>query len=47
MFRLFLLCFILNSLPSEHGPFKISYNIHKENGLSMNFWPCVCKKKED
>ncbi|RVW24227.1 hypothetical protein CK203_091370 [Vitis vinifera] len=33
----FLVHFILNSLPSEYEPFKISYNTHKENGLSMNF----------
>ncbi|XP_042983318.1 uncharacterized protein LOC122312714 [Carya illinoinensis] len=27
----FLVHFILDSLPSEYGPFKISYNTHKEN----------------
>ncbi|KAL6318078.1 hypothetical protein AAG906_035223 [Vitis piasezkii] len=30
MFESFLVHFILNSLPSEYGSFKISYNTHKE-----------------
>ncbi|XP_050916770.1 uncharacterized protein LOC127131931 [Lathyrus oleraceus] len=32
----FLVHYILNSLPSEYGPFKISYNTHKDNDQSMN-----------
>ena len=32
----FLVYSILNSLPSQYGPFKISYNISK-NGLLMKF----------
>ncbi|PKI65811.1 hypothetical protein CRG98_013795 [Punica granatum] len=30
IFEPFLVHFILNSLPAEYGPFKISYNRHKE-----------------
>ncbi|PKI78356.1 hypothetical protein CRG98_001299 [Punica granatum] len=30
IFEPFLVHFILNSLPTEYGPFKISYNTHKE-----------------
>ncbi|OIT01671.1 hypothetical protein A4A49_56730, partial [Nicotiana attenuata] len=29
----FLVHFILNSLPAEYGPFKISYNTHKDKWL--------------
>ncbi|KAL6342868.1 hypothetical protein AAG906_016887 [Vitis piasezkii] len=37
----FLVHFILNSLPSEYGPFKISYNIHKEK-WSINELLTMC-----
>ncbi|PHU08753.1 hypothetical protein BC332_20613 [Capsicum chinense] len=32
----FVVYFILNSLPTEYDPFKISYNTHKDNGQSIN-----------
>ena len=41
MLESFLVHFILNSLPSEYGPFKISYNIHKEK-WSINELLTMC-----
>ena len=37
----FLVHFILNSLPSKYGPFKISYNTHKEK-WSINELLTMC-----
>lgn len=39
----FLVYFILDSLPFEYGPFKISYFTHKKIVQVWIFWPCVCK----
>lgn len=41
----FLVHFILNSLPSEFTPFKISYNTHKEN-WSINELLTMCVQEE-
>ena len=45
MSKSFLVDFILNSLPSEYGPFKISYNTHKAK-LSINELLTMCVQKE-
>ena len=37
----FMVHLILNSLPSQYGPFKISYNIHKEK-WSINELLTMC-----
>ena len=38
----FFIHFILNSLPTEYGPFKISYNAHKEKwSISELLTMCV------
>ena len=42
----FLVHFVLNSLPTEYGPFKISYNTHKEN-WSMNELLTMCVQEEE
>jgi hypothetical protein len=36
---------ILNSLPSQYGPFKISHNTHKDNWSINELLPCVYKRK--
>ena len=41
----FLIHFILNSFPSEYGPFKISYNTHKEK-WSINELLTMCVQEE-
>jgi len=45
MFELFLVHFILNSLPSEYGPFKISYNTRKKK-WSVNELLAMCIQEE-
>ncbi|XP_024043248.1 uncharacterized protein LOC112099945 [Citrus clementina] len=42
----FLVYFILNSVPNEYVPFKISYNTHKEK-WSLNELLTMCVKKEE
>ena len=42
----FLVQFILNSLPAEFGPFKISYNTHKEK-WSINEILTMCVQEEE
>ncbi|XP_059450912.1 uncharacterized protein LOC132181688 [Corylus avellana] len=42
----FLVHFILNSLPVEYGPFKISYNTHKEK-WSINELLTMCVQEEE
>ncbi|KAG6639801.1 hypothetical protein CIPAW_10G127600 [Carya illinoinensis] len=42
----FLVHFILDSLPSEYGPFKISYNTHKEN-WSVTDLLTMCVQEEE
>ena len=42
----FLVTFILNSLPNEYGPFKISYNTHKED-WSINELLVMCVQEEE
>nr|XP_027119481.1 uncharacterized protein LOC113736618 [Coffea arabica] len=42
----FLVHFILNSLPSEYTPFKISYNTHKEE-WSINELLTMCVQEEE
>ncbi|XP_052183041.1 uncharacterized protein LOC127795424 [Diospyros lotus] len=41
----FLMHFILNSLPQQYGPFKISYNTHK-NKWSINELLTMCVQEE-
>ncbi|XP_052194733.1 uncharacterized protein LOC127802762 [Diospyros lotus] len=41
----FLVHFILNSLPQQYGPFKISYNTHK-NKWSINELLTMCVQEE-
>ncbi|KAK4342242.1 hypothetical protein RND71_038058 [Anisodus tanguticus] len=36
MSEIFLVHYILNSLPIQYDRFKFSYNTHKDNGLLMN-----------
>ena len=45
MFESFLVHFILNSLPSEYGPFKISYNTYKEKWF-INELLTMCVQEE-
>ena len=45
MFESFLFHFILNSLPSKYGLFKISCNTHKEK-YSINELLTMCVQKE-
>ncbi|XP_070026462.1 uncharacterized protein LOC142182230 [Nicotiana tabacum] len=42
----FLVHFILNSLPAEYGPFKISYNTHKDK-WSINELLTMCVQEEE
>ncbi|XP_062162065.1 uncharacterized protein LOC133869115 [Alnus glutinosa] len=42
----FLVHLILNSLPSQYGPFKISYNTHMEN-WSINELLTMCVQEEE
>lgn len=42
----FLVHFILNSLPSEYSPFKISYNTHKDK-WSVNELLTMCVQEEE
>ncbi|XP_060170600.1 uncharacterized protein LOC132601538 [Lycium barbarum] len=46
IFEPFLVHFILNSLPAEYGPFKISYNKHK-NKWSINELLTMCVQEEE
>ncbi|KAL6326151.1 hypothetical protein AAG906_001026 [Vitis piasezkii] len=41
MFESFLVHFILNTLPTQDGPFKISYNTHKDK-WSINELMTMC-----
>ena len=41
----FLVHYILNTLPQQYGPFKISYNTHKEK-LSINKLLTMCVQEE-
>ena len=45
MSETFLVHFVLNTLPSEYAPFKISYNTHKEK-WSMNQLLTMCVDEE-
>ena len=45
MFDTFLVHYILNTLPQQYGPFKISYNIHKEI-WSSNELLTMCVQEE-
>ena len=45
MSKSFLVCFILNNLPPQYGPFKISYNTHK-NKWSINELMTMCVQEE-
>ena len=42
----FLVYFILNTLPFQYGPFKISYNTHKEK-WSINDLIAMCVQEEN
>lgn len=42
----FLLYYILNNFPQQHGTFKISYDIHKDK-LSINELPTMCVQEEE
>ena len=42
----FIVHFIFNSLPAEYGPFKISYNTHKEK-WSINELLIMCVQEEE
>ena len=46
MSKSFLVHFILNTLPSEYGPFRISYNTH-EDKWSINELMTMCVQKEE
>ena len=46
IFESFLVHFILNSLPLEYGPFKISYNAHKDK-WSINELLTMCVQEEE
>ena len=41
----FLVHFILNTLPHQYGPFKISYNTHKDK-CSINELMTMCVQEE-
>ena len=45
MFNSFLVHFILNTLPQQYGPFKISYNTHKDK-WSINELMTMCVQEE-
>ena len=45
MFNSFLVHFILNTLPQQYGPFKISYNTHKDK-WSINKLLTMCVQEE-
>ena len=45
MFESFLVHFILNTLPPQYGPFKISYNTHKDK-WSINELMTMCVQEE-
>ena len=45
MFETFLVHYILNTLPAQYGPFKISYNTHKDK-LSINEFMSICVQQE-
>ena len=45
MFESFLVHFILNTLPSQYGPFKISYNTHKDKWF-INELMTMCVQEE-
>ena len=42
----FLVHFILNTLPHQYGPFKLSYNTHKDK-LSINELMTMCVQEEE
>ena len=42
----FLVHFILNTLPHQYGPFKISYNTHKDK-WSINELMTMCVQEEE
>ena len=42
----YLMYFILHSLPHRYGPFKISYNTHKDK-LSINELLTMCVQEEE
>ncbi|XP_016494370.2 uncharacterized protein LOC107813597 [Nicotiana tabacum] len=46
MSETFLVHFILNSLPAKYGPFKISYNTHKDK-WSINELLTMCVQEEE
>ena len=41
----FLVHYILNTLPQQYGPFKISYNTHKDK-WSINELMTICVQEE-
>ena len=45
MFDSFLVRYILNTLPQQYGPFKISYNTHKDK-CSINELLTMCVQDE-
>ena len=45
MFESFLVHFILNTLPPQYGPFKISYNTHKDK-WSINELMTMCVQEK-
>ncbi|KAL6329388.1 hypothetical protein AAG906_017702 [Vitis piasezkii] len=47
MFESFLVHFILNTLPPQYGPFKISYNTHKDKCAKSIGCKWVFKTKKD
>ena len=46
MSKSFLVHFILNTLPHQYGPFKISYNTHKDK-WSINELMTMCVQEEE
>ena len=46
MSKSFLVHFILNTLPPQYGPFKISYNIHKDKWY-INELMTMCVQEEE
>ena len=45
MFDSFIVHYILNTLPQQYGPFKISYNTHKDK-WSINELLTMCVQDE-
>ena len=45
MFDSFIVHYILNTLPQQYGPFKISYNTHKDK-WSINELLTMCVQEE-